>query len=46
MCSSMLEEYIQYDTIYIKFKIYHAKTHTYVIKKKEKQHKDFRFQLE
>lgn len=40
----MLEEYIQYDTIYIRFNIYHTK-HTCILKHEEKC-EDFRFKLE
>ena len=41
----MLEEYIQYHTIYIKFNIYHTK-HTYILNHEEEECEDFRFKLE
>lgn len=41
----MLEEYIQYDTIYIRFNIYHTK-HTCILKHEEEKCEDFRFKLE
>ena len=39
----MLEEYIQYYTIYIRLNIYHTK---HILKHKEKECEDFRFKLE